>query len=499
MTMKPHETSEINIFTMENSQLQPQSVFHYFSIINKIPRPSGKEEQMMAYLHKFAKEHGLESMQDETGNVLIRKPATPGYENRKTTVLQSHMDMVCEKEAGLEFNFLTDPIQTEVQGEWLTAKGTTLGADDGIGGAIQLAILANTHLEHGPLECLFTRSEETSLTGAFGLDPHMLQGEYLINLDSEDEGQIFISCAGGANTRAWFDTIYEEAPQDSFFFRMQVKGLVGGHSGDDINKKRANANILLFRLISRLRKDFGLRLADVQSGGLHNAIPRDGYALCCVPNRHKEDVRIAFNIMTAEIEEEYNTTEKGITFILESIEPQTVVLETSLTDRLIKAILGVPNGVLAMSQDIPDFVETSSNLASVRIKDGKIHIETMQRSNLTSKRLATCEAVSGVFELAGAHVDVNTGYPGWYLDPSSPFLQMAVAAYKHLFGRNPEVKAIHAGLECGLFSEKYPHMDMISIGPTLRGVHSPDERLLIPTVQQVWDHFLEILRNIPVR
>lgn len=482
---------------MTKKDLQPKLVFDYFAEINKIPRPSGHEEQMMAYLQRFAEAHHLDCQLDTTGNVVIRKPATKGFENRKTTVLQSHMDMVCEKIAGLDFDFTKDAIQTEIDGDWLTAKGTTLGADDGIGGAMQLAILADNTLEHGPLECLFTRSEETSLVGASNLDPNILKGEYLINLDSEDEGQIFISCAGGGNTRAYFDIAYEDAPQGSFFFKLQVKGLVGGHSGDDIEKKRANANILLARLMYRFMQKFDMRIADIQSGGLHNAIPRDGYAICAVPARYKEDLRVEFNVMTAEFEEEFSATEKNMEFILESSDPQAQVFTQDLEGRLLRAIIGVQNGVLAMSQDIPNFVETSTNLASVKLTDGRIKISTMQRSNLTSKRLATLDAVAAVFELAGAEVERNNGYPGWYLDPNSAFLKLAVATYEKLFGKSPEVKAIHAGLECGLFSEKYPNMDMVSIGPTLRGVHSPDERLLIPTVKMVWDHVLEILKSIP--
>ena len=478
-------------------QLQPKLVFDYFAEINKIPRPSGKEEKMMSYLQDFAREKGLECQLDETGNVLIRKPASPGMESRKTTVLQSHMDMVCEKEAGLDFDFLKDPIQTVIDGEWLKAKGTTLGADDGIGCAMELALLADDSIAHGPIECLFTRSEETSLVGAFGLSPTLLHGDYLINLDSEDEGQIFISCAGGANTRARFAVSLQDAPADAFFMKIQVKGLVGGHSGDDINKKRANANILLLRMLARFMKKYGLLIADIQSGGLHNAIPRDGYAICAVPAQHKEQVRIEFNIMAAEFEQEYVQAEPGMQFLLQSCPAADKVLEKGLADRLVKACLGIPNGVFAMSQEIPNFVETSSNLASIKMQGDTILIETMQRSSLTSKRLAACEAISGVFQLADAEVDVNTGYPGWQLNPASPFLQIAVQAYERLFQRKPEVKAIHAGLECGLFSEKYPTMDMVSFGPTLQGVHSPDERLLIPTVQMVWDHLLEILKNIP--
>ena len=373
---------------MTKKDLQPKLVFDYFAEINKIPRPSGHEEQMMAYLQRFAEAHHLDCQLDTTGNVVIRKPATKGFENRKTTVLQSHMDMVCEKIAGLDFDFTKDAIQTEIDGDWLTAKGTTLGADDGIGGAMQLAILADNTLEHGPIECLFTRSEETSLVGASNLDPNILKGEYLINLDSEDEGQIFISCAGGGNTRAYFDIAYEDAPQGSFFFKLQVKGLVGGHSGDDIEKKRANANILLARLMYRFMQKFDMRIADIQSGGLHNAIPRDGYAICAVPARYKEDLRVEFNVMTAEFEEEFSATEKNMEFILESSDPQAQVFTQDLEGRLLRTIIGVQNGVLAMSQDIPNFVETSTNLASVKLTDGRIKISTMQRSNLTSKRLA---------------------------------------------------------------------------------------------------------------
>lgn len=482
---------------MEN--LKPTSVFRYFAEINKIPRPSGKEEQMCEYLKQFAAQHQLEFQQDATGNVLIKKPATPGLEGLCTTVLQSHMDMVCEKEAGLDFDFLKDPIQTEIDGEWLKAKGTTLGADDGIGCAMELAILDAEDIPHGPLECLFTRSEETSLVGARGLDAHLLQGDYLINLDSEDEGQIFISCAGGANTNAFFDVTWEPTPEGMFFFKLQVKGLVGGHSGDDIEKKRANANILLIRMLYRLLKKFDGRIADIQSGGLHNAIPRDGYAICAVPFKDKEAVRVEINTMTAEFQEEYAVTERNLEVVMESCPAAEKVFSSNLANRLVKAAYGVKNGIFAMSQDIPDFVETSSNLSSIRRHDDVIQVETMQRSNLTSKRLASCEAVASVFELAGARVDVNTGYPGWYLDPNSAFLKIAVATYEKLFGTAPEVKAIHAGLECGLFSEKYPHMDMVSIGPTLTGVHSPDERLLIYTVDKVWQHILELLKSIPTR
>ena len=482
---------------MEKTQLEPKLVFDCFAEVNKIPRPSNKEDKIMNFLVNFGKKLGLETLTDKVGNVLIRKPATKGYEDLATTVLQSHMDMVCEKNADVHFDFNNDAIQTVVEGEWMRANGTTLGADDGIGVAMEMALLADSTIEHGSIECLFTRAEETSLGGASGLEANLLKGKYLLNLDSEDEGQIFISCAGGGNVNARFDVTFEKAPEGSFFFKIQIKGLVGGHSGDDINKKRANANILLFRLLFRFMKNYEVRLVDVQSGGLHNAIPRDGYATCCVPAKFKEDIRREFNIMTAEFEEEYAVTEKSMKFDLESIPAVEKVIDKSTSDRLIKAVIAVPNGVFAMSQDIDNFVETSSNLASIRLKQNNIYIETMQRSNLNSKRYAACDTVNAVFELAGAHSEVNAGYPGWYLDPNSPLLKISTEVYKRLFGHEPRVLAIHAGLECGLFSEKYPEMDMISFGPTLRGVHSPDERLLIPTVKMVWDYLLELLKAIP--
>ncbi len=483
---------------MSEITLQPKAVFDCFAQINKIPRPSHKEEKMGAFLVKYGQDLGLETLQDATGNVLIRKPAYPGMEGLKTVVLQSHMDMVCEKVAGLDFNFATDPIQTYVDGEWLRARGTTLGADDGIGVAMQMAILADNTVKHGPLECLFTVCEEEGLNGAMGLEAGFMKANYLINLDSEDEGWIFVSCAGGANTKATFHASLEDAPQDYYFFTLQVQGLTGGHSGDDIEKKRANANKLLARLLSAF-KAYGLRIADIQAGGLHNAIPRDGRVLACVPQQYKENVRVDFNVLTAEFEEEFSATERNMQFTLQTAEPADKVIDATTADRLITALVSVPNGVLAMDQNIPGFVETSSNLASIHLVGQDINIVTSQRSNIMSARKNASAMVGGVFALAGAEVETGEGYPGWKLNPDSPLLSISVEAYKRLFAKDPEVKAIHAGLECGLFSLKYPDVDMVSFGPTLRGVHSPDERLLIPTVQKVWDHLLEILKNIPAK
>lgn len=483
---------------MSELKLQPKAVFDCFAEINKIPRPSHKEQKMGAFLVDFGKKHGLETLQDSTGNVLIRKPATKGMENLKTTVLQSHMDMVCEKEAGLNFDFEKDAIQTYIDGDWLKAKGTTLGADDGIGVAMQMAILADDTIQHGPLECLFTVCEEEGLNGAMGLEAGFMKADYLINLDSEDEGLIFVSCAGGANTKATFNVDLEDTPANQFFFKIQISGLTGGHSGDDIEKKRANANKLLARLLEAF-KIYDIRIADIQSGGLHNAIPRDGYAVACVPTQFKENLRVDFNVMTAEFEEEFSATEQNMRFKLESTQPTAKVIDKTSGNNLITALVCVPNGVLAMDQNIPDFVETSSNLASIHLNKDKVNIVTSQRSNIMSARKNASAMVRGVFSLAGADAETGEGYPGWKLDPNSPLLSITVEAYKRLFAKDPEIRAIHAGLECGLFSLKYPHVDMVSFGPTLRGVHSPEERLLIPTVQKVWEHLLETLKNIPAK
>lgn len=483
---------------MSELKLQPKAVFDCFAEINKIPRPSHKEQKMGAFLVDFGKKHGLETLQDSTGNVLIRKPATKGMENLKTTVLQSHMDMVCEKEAGLNFDFEKDAIQTYIDGDWLKAKGTTLGADDGIGVATQMAILADNTIQHGPLECLFTVCEEEGLNGAMGLEAGFMKADYLINLDSEDEGLIFVSCAGGANTKATFNVDLEDTPANQFFFKIQISGLTGGHSGDDIEKKRANANKLLARLLEAFKK-YDIRIADIQSGGLHNAIPRDGYAVACVPTQFKENLRVDFNVMTAEFEEEFSATEQNMRFKLESTQPTAKVIDKTSGNNLITALVSVPNGVLAMDQNIPDFVETSSNLASIHLNKDKVNIVTSQRSNIMSARKNASAMVRGVFSLAGADAETGEGYPGWKLDPNSPLLSITVEAYKRLFAKDPEIRAIHAGLECGLFSLKYPHVDMVSFGPTLRGVHSPEERLLIPTVQKVWEHLLETLKNIPAK
>lgn len=483
---------------MEKTLLKPACVFEQFAKINQIPRPSKKEEKMIEYLQSFGKSHNLDTKVDETGNVMICKPATKGYENRKTIILQSHMDMVCEKLVDLDFDFDKDAIQTYVDGEWMRAKGTTLGADDGIGCAIELAILDSNDIEHGPLECVFTRDEETGLTGAEGMKAGFMTGDMLINLDSEDEGQIFVSCAGGRNTTATFRFHREKAPEGLFFMKVALKGLIGGHSGDDINKKRANALKTLARFLYQTQERYGLRLAYYNAGKLHNAIPRDGQALFAVPADKKDNVRADWNVFVSQVEEEYHVTEKTMLFSMESADAAEVMPE-DVSRRIIQALQAVDNGVFAMCQDeeIAWLVETSNNVASIETSDNEAKIVCSQRSNVMSALDNQAATVKAVFQLAGAEVVQGEGYPAWKMNPDSQLTKVAVETYKNLFGKEPQVLGIHAGLECGLFSEKYPNLDMISFGPTLRGVHSPDERLLIPTVQMVWDHLLSILKEAP--
>ena len=482
---------------MSNCELKPARVFEQFAKINEIPRPSKHEEKMIDYLKEFAEKRNLEHEVDETGNVIIRKPATKGHENAPMVSLQSHMDMVCDKLVDVDINFQTDAIQTYVDGEWLTAKGTTLGADDGIGCAIELAILDSDDIEHGPIECVFTRDEETSLTGAMGMKAGFMKGDMLINLDSEDEGQIFISCAGGKTTSAKFTFTREQAPEGYFFLQASIKGLKGGHSGDDINKKRANAIKILTRFLYKEQEKMDLRLASFNSGKLHNAIPRDGVIVFAVPASEKETVRVDWNVFTANVEEEYHVSDTTMEFNLESAEA-TAVIEKGVSHRFILAMQAVDNGVFAMCQDeaLAYMVETSNNVASVITSDNDINIVTSQRSNVMSNLENETNTVKAAFELAGAEVKMSDGYPAWKMNPDSKLTKVAVESYKKLFGKEPIVKGIHAGLECGLFSERYPNLDMVSFGPTLRDVHTPDERLYIPTVQMVWNHLLDILKNV---
>ena len=486
---------------MNKSDLKPAAVFEQFGRINKIPRPSKREEKMIEYLRQWGESHQLDTRVDETGNVIIRKGATAGYEDRRTVILQSHMDMVCDKLVDVEFDFNRDAIRTRIDGDWLKAEGTTLGADDGIGCAMELALLEATDIEHGPIECVFTRDEETGLSGAEGMKADFMTGDYLINLDSEDEGEIFVSCAGGRNTTATFTFSREEAPSDAFFLRAQLKGLVGGHSGDDINKRRANAIKILGRfLFQTMRRYDGVCLAQFHSGKLHNAIPRDGEFIIAVPGNVKENVRADWNVFSAQVEDEFHVTDTQMQWLMETAERQTVIAPKT-AQQFVWAMQAVDNGVFAICQDeaLGGMVETSSNIASIHTSESEISILSSQRSNVMSNLDNMCATIQAAFELAGAQVTTGDGYPAWKMRADSELTALVTRTYRDLFGKDPIVRGIHAGLECGLFSERYPELDMVSFGPTLRDVHTPDERLLIPTVDMVWRHLLLILKNIPKR
>lgn len=476
--------------------LEPKIVFDYFEEICKVPRPSKKEEKISAWLVETGKKLGLETKRDKSGNVLISKPATKGKENVTPIIFQSHMDMVCEKNNDTKFDFDKDAIQTYVDGEWMKAKGTTLGADDGIGMAMALAILASNDIEHGPVECLFTVDEETGLTGAFALEPGFMKGKMLLNLDSEDEGQFFIGCAGGKDTMATFDCEWDnEIDKNSVAYQVTVKGLQGGHSGDDINKGRGNAVKLLNRILWNCYQNFGMRIADIKAGNLRNAIAREGYAIVVIGKNDVDEFESYLMKMNDTYKNEYLVTDPGVEVVFEKAKMPTKVLDEMLQVDLMNCLYACPHGVLAMSQNIKDFVETSTNLASVKIEGEKIVVTTSQRSSVESKKQDAVDYVTATFCGTGASdVTSGDGYPGWTPNPDSEVLKVLVTAYKNIFNKEPQVLAIHAGLECGLFSEKYPGLDMVSFGPTLRGVHSPDEKLEIKTVKMCWDLTVEFMR-----
>lgn len=479
-----------------NNKDWTDNIMTIFGQICQIPRPSGHEEKIRKYLVDWATERGLSYKTDAIGNVVIAKSASAGMENHPTVILQAHMDMVCEKDAGLDHDFMTQPIETYVEDGWLKARGTTLGADDGMGIAMALAVLDSDSIQHGPIECLFTVSEETGLDGASNLAPGMMNGKILINLDSEDEGQIFIGCAGGMNTTITFDYTPEPVPAGSFFLQVSVDKFHGGHSGDDINKGFANANKILARFLAEELEKYPVSLCSISGGNLHNAIPRDATAIIAVPSAVKEQIRADFNIYADTIQREYHVTEPDAHFYMQSTDAVATRIEQKVAENFIHAVQGAFNGVFAMSMDMPGLVETSSNLASVRTKENSIVIVSSQRSSVESSKYAVRDTIAATFRLAGAKVESNGGYPGWTPNVKSALLKVATDTYRQLFGKEAQVLSIHAGLECGLFLINYPELDMISVGPTLRGVHSPSERLELSTVNMVFIHLLEILKNI---
>lgn len=481
------------------SHLQPNSLWTYFEEICQVPRPSKNEEKIIEFMRQFSAQHQLHFESDAIGNVLIRKAASVGCENSPTIILQSHMDMVCEKNNSVEHDFRIDPIKPFIDGEWVKAQGTTLGADCGIGMAAAMAVLTSKEAIHGPIEALFTVDEETGLTGAANLQPGFLEGKILVNLDSEDEGQLFIGCAGGIDTIA--QLYYSKHPIPSGWFPMEMKvgGLLGGHSGDDIDKFRANAIQLLVRFLWEACQQYGAKLVHIEGGNLRNAIAREAKALFIVQNGYKEKIVGDFNIYKHEVLAELVLNEPNLQIQLSSADMPDVVLSDQETEKLLGALYVCPHGVQAMSPEMPGMVRTSTNLASVKfINDNTIEITTSQRSEVESSKKDIAAKVAAAFHLVGANVRHTDGYPGWKPNPESSVVNTTIKAYEALFGEKPLVRSIHAGLECGLFLQKYPGLDMVSFGPTIKGAHSPDERLHIESVSKFWKHLLEVLRRLAV-
>ena len=481
----------------ELSTLSPALVWQIFDEITRVPRPSKHEEQITAYLVDFATHHGLDYKVDEAGNVVIRKGATAGYEGAETVVLQAHTDMVCEKNNDVQHDFMTDPIQTYIEDGWVKAKGTTLGADCGIGMAAALAVLVDESIAHPAIEALFTVDEETGLTGAFNLAPDMLTGKYLLNLDSEDEGEIFIGCAGGVDTIATFTYTPEPAPEGHRWMRIEVGGLKGGHSGDNINDGLGNSNKILARLLAEATDTWTIRLADFNGGNLRNAIPREAVAVIGIPEEDIHSFAARYVAFADEVTAELQYSDEGFWIHADECEAPEKVMDFYTQVSLLLSLVGVANGVLAMSHAMPGLVETSTNLASVKFQpENTIAVVSSQRSSVESAKWDAAHTVEATYRLAGAKVWHGDGYPGWAPNPNSKLLEVCVGAYVELFDKEPVVRAIHAGLECGLFLEKYPHLEMVSFGPTLRGVHSPDERLEISTVDKFWKLLVELMKSI---
>lgn len=481
---------------MTIKDLQPAAVFSIFDEITQVPRPSKKEGKIRQYLLDFAAKHGIAVKTDAIGNVVMTKPATKGYESAPTIIMQAHMDMVCESN-DKSFDFDNSPIRTIIDGEWLRADGTTLGADNGIGMAAALAALTDEKLVHGPLEALFTVDEETGLTGANNLGEGMISGSMLLNLDSEDDAEIFVGCAGGVDTTCTFHYDRSMAPTDFHYFKVDISNALGGHSGGDIHLGRINANKLLARFLFSLSLKFEISLCEIEGGNLRNAIPRAAYAIVGVHTSNKEKVCVEFNHFVADVEGEYADIEPSVRLTLESVERPDFSIDASTTKRLIEALYSAPHGVISMSRDIEGLVETSTNLAAVKMIEGNgILITTSQRSSVESRKWDIARQVEALFSLAGATVTHGDGYPGWKPNMDSKIMKLASEAYEELYGIKPAIKAIHAGLECGLFLSKYPHLDMVSFGPTLRDVHSPGERMHIPAVERFYGQLTRTIEKV---
>ena len=477
--------------------IEPALVWKHFEALNAVPRPSKKEERVIEFMLTFGKNLNLETLQDSAGNVIIRKPATKGFENRKTVVLQSHLDMVHQKNEETNFDFDKEGINMYVDGDWVKAKGTTLGADNGLGVAAIMGILSSDDIEHPPLEALFTIDEETGMTGAKELDPTILKGEILLNLDTEEDDEIGIGCAGGIDVTATRFYIEESIPEHSKALQITIKGLQGGHSGMDIIKGLGNANKLQNRLLFNLHKKFQIKLASVNGGGLRNAIPRESRSVIIVLDKESDAVKKAFNTEKENILSEYKSLEPHLNISLSETETPKSALSSDVQDMIIKALQAAHNGVYRMSPDVEGLVETSNNIAKVLIGEGKIQISCLTRSSVESSKWDLAHGLESAFDLAGCNVKFSGDYPGWAPNPDSEILKILDRLYQDKFHNQPIIAACHAGLECGILGSHYPNMDMVSFGPTIKGAHSPDERASISSTQKFWAFLLDILKHIP--
>jgi len=477
--------------------LEPKIVWNHFADLNAVPRPSKKEERVIQFMVDFGKKLNLDTFVDKVGNVIIKKLATKGLEDRKTVVLQSHLDMVHQKNSDTVFDFDKEGIKMLIDGDWVTADGTTLGADNGLGVAAIMAILSSDNIQHPNIEALFTIDEETGMTGAMGLEGGILEGEILLNLDTEEDNEIGIGCAGGVDVTATRNYREEEIPKNSTAFSISVKGLNGGHSGMDIIKELANANKIMNRLLFDGFTNFGLRISEINGGSLRNAIPRESFAIVTIDTISKEAFLFETSLLINNIKEEFLTLEPKLTVDIQEITAPEKVIELGVQEGLIKSIYAAHNGVYRMSPDIADLVETSNNIARVIVKNGHIKIGCLTRSSSESNKSDLANSLKSAFELSGFHVDLSGEYPGWQPNVNSKILEVVAHLYKELHTEKAHVAACHAGLECGILGQNYPDMDMVSFGPTILGAHSPDERASISSTQKFWNFLLEILENIP--
>ena len=486
--------------SQEIRNLEPKALWNKFADLNAVPRPSKKEERVIAFMMEFGQKLGLPTVKDHVGNVIIKKPATPGMENRKTIVMQSHLDMVHQKNNDTNFDFDTQGIEMYVDGDWVRAKGTTLGADNGLGVATIMAILESTDIPHPAIEALFTIDEETGMTGAMGLQGGMLDGEILLNLDTEEDDEIDIGCAGGVDVTATRSYNEEETPEGSVGYTITVKGLKGGHSGMDIHKGLGNANKIMNRLLFDGFENFGLQISEISGGSLRNAIPRESVAKVIIAAIYDEAFVFDMQEIINEIKAEFKTMEPNLTIeIIKSESTPAKVMDLGVQEGLLRAIYAAHNGVYRMSADMADLVETSNNIARVIVKDGEISIQNLTRSSVETSKFDLANALRSAYELFGCEVEFGGSYPGWTPNVKSEILDVLTSIYEKQNGAKPNVVACHAGLECGILGTNYPNMDMISFGPTIHGAHSPDERASISSAQKYWKFVLEILENIPVK